>query len=111
VSAHTLYAGKAGLSQDEILAARRATASDEKSDAALKLARAIALQRGQISDPTLQAARGAGLSDAEIVEIIAHVALSVLTNYTNNIARTVLDFPAADSIEARTAAAETSAAA
>ncbi|MEI9893007.1 MAG: hypothetical protein WDN28_03605 [Chthoniobacter sp.] len=68
-------------------------AADDKFDAALKLARAIALQRGQIADAELQNARSAGLNDAEIVEIIQHVALNTLTNYTNNVARTVLDFP------------------
>lgn len=93
LSAHTLSSGKAGLSQEDILAARRCTAADDKFDAALKLTRAIALQRGQIADGELQNARSAGLNDAEIVEIIQQVALNTLTNYTNNVARTVLDFP------------------
>jgi uncharacterized peroxidase-related enzyme len=93
LSAHTLSAGKAGLSHEDILAARRSTAANDKSDAALKLARTVALQRGHIADADLQNARSAGLNDAEIVEIVQHVALSTLTNYTNNVARTVLDFP------------------
>ena len=93
LSAHTLSGPKAGLSEEDIRAARRSAAADNKSDAALKLARAITLQRGQISDTDLQNARSAGLNDAEIVEIIQHIALSTLTNYTNNVARTVLDFP------------------
>lgn len=93
LSAHTLSAGKAGLSQEDILAARRSTSADDKFDSALKLARAIALQRGHIADTDLQNARSAGLNDAEIVEIIQHVALNTLTNYTNEVARTVLDFP------------------
>jgi uncharacterized peroxidase-related enzyme len=108
-SAHTVYANKAGLSQNDILGARRSTATSNKSDAALKLARAITLQRGQIADAELQAARSAGLSDEEIVEVIAHVALSVLTNYTNIIARTLLDFPAVNSGESESAAALSSA--
>lgn len=93
LSAHTLSSGKAGLSQEDILAARRSTAADDKFDAALKLARAIALQRGHIGSDDLQGARAAGLNDAEIVEIVQHVALNTLTNYTNNVAKTVLDFP------------------
>jgi uncharacterized peroxidase-related enzyme len=93
LSAHTLSSAKAGLSQEEILAARHSASSDPKFDAALKLARSIALERGHISDGELQAARSAGLNDTEIVEIIQHVALNTLTNYTNNVARTVLDFP------------------
>jgi uncharacterized peroxidase-related enzyme len=93
LSAHTLLGGKAGLSQDDILSARRATTVNDKSDAALKLARAVTLQRGHIADTDLHAARSAGLSDAEIVEVVQHVALNILTNYTNNVARTVIDFP------------------
>jgi AhpD family alkylhydroperoxidase len=57
LSAHTLLGGKAGLAADEILAARKSNAADSKSDAALKLARAVTLQRGMIADTELQAAR------------------------------------------------------
>jgi AhpD family alkylhydroperoxidase len=93
LSAHTLLGGMAGLTTDEILAARKSSASDSKSDAALKLARAVTLQRGIISDTDLQAARAANLSDAEIIEVVAHVALNILTNYTNNVVQTTIDFP------------------
>jgi hypothetical protein len=33
--------------------------------------------RGRISDQSLVAARAAGIADAEIVEVVAHVALNV----------------------------------
>ena len=93
LSAHTLLGGKAGLGAEDILSARKSSATDGKSDAALKLARAITLQRGMIADADLQAARAASLSDAEIIEVVQHVALNILTNYTNNVAQTVIDFP------------------
>jgi len=93
LSAHTLLGGKAGLEAHEILAARKSAATDSKSDAALKLARAVTLQRGVIADSDLQAARVAGLNDAEIIEVVQHVALNILTNYTNNVAQTIIDFP------------------
>ena len=93
LSAHTMLGGKAGLSEDEIHAARRASAADGKSDGALKFARAVTLQRGHLADADLHAARAAGLNDAELVEVVQHVALNILTNYTNNVARTVIDFP------------------
>ncbi len=38
--------------------------------------------------------RAAGFSDAEIVEIVLHVALNTLTNYVNEVAGTEIDFPA-----------------
>lgn len=93
LSAHSLLGGKAGLNPTELTGARRATSANIKSDAALKLARTITLQRGHISDADLQVARSASLSDAEIVEIVEHVALNIFTNYVNNVARTVIDFP------------------
>ncbi len=93
LSAHTLLGGKAGLGTDEILSARKSSAADNKSDAALKLARVVTLQRGVIADADLQAARAANLSDAEIIEVVAHVALNILTNYTNNLVQTTIDFP------------------
>ncbi len=37
--------------------------------------------------------RAAGLTDAEITEVIANVALNVFTNYFNLVAKTELDFP------------------
>ena len=107
LSAHTLLGSKAGLSQDDIRAARRATAPNDKSDAALKFARAVTLQRGHIADTDLHAARSAGLNDAEIVEVVQHVALNILTNYTNNVARTVIDFPEVKPGELEPVAAET----
>jgi hypothetical protein len=37
--------------------------------------------------------REAGWSDAEVAEIVAHVALNVFTNYFNITAGTEIDFP------------------
>ena len=39
----------------------------------------------------------AGYSDAQVVEIIAHVALNTLTNYLNEALGTTVDFPAVSS--------------
>ncbi|MDU4255488.1 carboxymuconolactone decarboxylase family protein [Pseudomonas nitroreducens] len=87
-AAHSFFGGKAGLSPDEILAARTGTLNGVTA-----LARAITLSRGQISDDQLNAAREAGLDDGKIVDVIAQVALLTLTNYLNNVADTVIDFP------------------
>jgi uncharacterized peroxidase-related enzyme len=88
LSAHTLMGKGAGLSADAIASARQGSGS-----AVATLARQIAQSRGQISDADLAAAREAGLDDAKIIEVIAAVALNVLTNYVNNVAGTVIDFP------------------
>ena len=93
-SAHTALGKMAGLNENAILAAREGNSSDAKTDAALKFARQLILQRGKVSDNDLQAVKSAGFSDGEIGEIVANVALNIFTNYFNETAKTVVDFPA-----------------
>jgi len=93
VSAHTAIGKMTGLSEGEIEAARDARSSSAKNAAALKFAREIVAKHGRATDADLQAVRQAGFNDAEIAEIIAHVALNVFTNYFNNTAEVEVDFP------------------
>ena len=93
LSAHTYIGGKVGLNENEISLARNVEAPDEHSAAILNLARSIVVQRGELSEAEFQAARTANLTDAEIVEIVANVAVNILTNYLNHVAQTVVDFP------------------
>lgn len=94
LSAHT-YLGRnlAKLSEAELEAARRARSDDPKADAALRFAKAVMDARGHVSAAAIDAARAAGHSDAELVEIVLHVALNTLTNYVNSVAATEVDFP------------------
>jgi len=59
----------------------------------LKLARSIAVRRGEISGEELDLARAAGLSEGDVIETVANVALNIFSNYVNHIAGTVVDFP------------------
>ena len=93
LSAHASLGAAAGLSELEIAYARWGVATDAHAAAILDLVRGIALQRGVLSDAELKAARAANVTDAEIVETVANVALNVLTNYLNHVAQTPLDFP------------------
>ncbi len=104
LSAHTYIGGMVGLNEREITDARGVSAADAHTGAILNLARSIVVQRGVISETEFKAARAAGLSDAEIVETVANVALNILTNYTNHIAQTVVDFPAVQPLEVAAAA-------
>src|SRR5262249_58317734 len=92
-SAHTAIGKMVGLDEDAILAARNGNATDAKNDAALKFARAVIVNRGEVSDAGLQAVKDAGFSDGEDGEIVAHVALHIFTNYFHEIAKTDIDFP------------------
>lgn len=55
--------------------------------------------RGNPTEADLEAFKGAGWTDAHVIEVIAHVALNTLTNYTNHIAETEVDFPAAPELQ------------
>jgi uncharacterized peroxidase-related enzyme len=95
LSAHSFLAEKvAKLPESEIEAARHAESSDPHSAALLTLADAINRTRGSIDETDLKAARAADVTDAEITEVVANVALSVLTNYFNIVADTDTDNPA-----------------
>jgi uncharacterized peroxidase-related enzyme len=93
LSAHTAIGKGAGLDPASLAAARRAEAPDPKAAAGLRFSREILSSRGQVSDASLAHVRQAGFTDPEITEIVAHVALNILTNYFNNVAGTEVDFP------------------
>jgi len=99
LSAHTAMAVKIGLNQAEIDNAIRASAADARTDAILKLARSIVVQRGELSDADLGRARASGLSDGEIVETVANVALNIFENYMSHVAQVPSDFPQSRSRE------------
>ncbi|MET7532766.1 GNAT family N-acetyltransferase [Streptomyces goshikiensis] len=83
----------AGLSAAEATRARRGKADDPWAAAVLELAAVTVRARGAVADEQLAAARRAGLSDGQIVEVIAHVALNVFTNYLATAARVAVDWP------------------
>lgn len=96
LAAHTFLGKKLGLSDDQLADARRGTAADDpKADAIVRLAHSLAANRGQVSDHEVALTRAAGVTDAEMSEVIAAVALKVFTNYFAIFAGTAVDFPAA----------------
>jgi uncharacterized peroxidase-related enzyme len=101
LAAHS-YLGRnlARLDDAEIRANREGHSRDPKADAAVRFAVKVAQERGHVSDADVQAVREAGYDDAQLVEIVQHVALNTWTNYLNSVAGTVVDFPVVDSIAA-----------
>lgn len=94
LAAHT-YLGQnvARLDASEIALARNGQSDDTRTQAALQFALAVAGKRGQVTDSDVATLRTAGFSEADVIEIVANVALNVLTNYINNVAQTTVDFP------------------
>jgi uncharacterized peroxidase-related enzyme len=101
LSAHTYTGSKfAKLDDSEILANRHGTSHDTKAAAAVEFAHALTLARGSVAATAINNVRDAGYSDAEILEIIAHVALNTFTNYVNEALGTEIDFPRIASLAA-----------
>jgi AhpD family alkylhydroperoxidase len=96
LQAHAVTGGNAGLSEEEIRSARRAMAPDPKAGQILRFTQSLVLQRGEISDEDLCALRKAGCTEAEVIEIVANIALNIFTNYLNMLSGTKTNFPAAN---------------
>jgi len=93
VSAHSAIGRKAGLSSTEIEANRAGSSEDAKAAAAVKFARSLSENYGEVSTSELLDVRTAGYSDADIVEIVTHVGMNVLTNILSKASRVEIDFP------------------
>ncbi|MGA2843423.1 MAG: carboxymuconolactone decarboxylase family protein [Steroidobacteraceae bacterium] len=94
LSAHSIFGkNRAKLDESEINANRDGRSNDPKADAAVMFAAKIARERGHISDADIRNVKEAGYDDAQVIEIVGHVALNVFTNYINLVAQTDIDFP------------------
>jgi uncharacterized peroxidase-related enzyme len=89
------YFGKnlAKLDDAEITANRNGESNDPKADAAVRFAVKVAREHGHVSEADVRAVKAAGYDDAQVIEIVLHVALNTWTNYINEVAKTDIDFP------------------
>lgn len=94
LAAHTALGRKAGVSAVDMAAAQQGESNDPRTAAALRFALKLVNDRGQVTDADVQALHAAGFDDGEVVEILAHVALNLFTNYVNVAFAVPLDFPA-----------------
>jgi len=93
VSAHTAIGRGAGLTNDEMALNRQGSSNDAKAAAVVAFAKALNANMGEITTGEFDAARNAGLGDAEIVEVITVVALNIFTNILGKATRVEVDFP------------------
>ena len=93
LSANNAIGKGAGLDDVAIRDARLGRSPDQKTAAAITLAKRLVENKGVVSDADVSAARSAGLDDGEVAEVVANVALAVFTNYFNNLNQTEVDFP------------------
>ena len=93
LAAHTVLGQNAGASAAEMGAAQVGQSNDSKTAAALAFALKVVEQRAQVTEADVARLRESGLRDEQIVEIIAHVALNLFTNYINVALDIPVDFP------------------
>ena len=93
VSAHTAIGRKAGLNGDEIAANRAGGSQDAKAAVAVKFANTLVEHSGSVTAAEIAELRSAGYSDAEVVEIITHVGMNILTNFIGKASEVEIDFP------------------
>ncbi len=99
LAAHTAIGKMVGLSGEQAIDSRRAKSIDSKEEAALQFAKAVVEKQGWVTDADVANVRGAGYTDEDITEIVAHVVKNIFTNYFNHVAQIEVDFPAAPALE------------
>lgn len=100
VSAHTAIGSKAGLSESEIKANRAGSSNDNKAAVAVKFARLLAEHNGEVTNSEIEAVRNAGFNESDMVEIITHVGMNILTNILGKASRVDIDFPKVELLKA-----------
>ena len=96
LSAHTAIGKMSGLTDEQTELNRRGLANDAKVQAGLEFAQNVTKNRGQVSSEAIQAVKDAGYNDGDILEIVLNVVSNTLTNYTNHLAQTEVDFPSVE---------------
>lgn len=94
LAAHTGLGKRAGATTEEMAEAQAGRSADKRTQAALTFALRVVDKRADITAADIDALRAAGFDDADVAEIIAHVALNVFTNYINVALDVPVDFPA-----------------
>ncbi len=98
LSAHTVIAKKAGMTDDQIKAIRLLDPLSEKHRTLLTFVRRVMETKGKVSDADVAAVRSAGYTDGQIAEAIAYIGLATYSNYFNHVYDTPLDFPKAPEV-------------
>jgi uncharacterized peroxidase-related enzyme len=93
LAAHTALGRKTGATAEEMSAAQAGRSDDPRTAAVLAFVERLVTERGQVTDADVESLREAGLDDEDVVEVVAHVALNLFTNYVNVALDVPVDFP------------------
>jgi len=94
MAAHSGLAKMIGMSADDIQALRNGTAlSDLKLQALRHFTQRMIQARGWVDEREIEAFLAAGYTQQQLLEVILGIAIKIMHNYTNHIAKTPLDKP------------------
>jgi alkylhydroperoxidase family enzyme len=94
VAFHTALALKEGIDPADVQAIREGRSPKDSKFAALSgLAKTMIEKRGRLDDEHIDRFLAAGFGKDHLLEVIAAVAASTITNYTGNITKPPLDAP------------------
>jgi uncharacterized peroxidase-related enzyme len=96
VSAHSALGARLGVTAAELSAARTGTGTSPRENALLALARRVVRTGGARAGGELARLREAGVTDAEIIDVLAVVALNGFRNAVSVVGELEIDFPRAD---------------
>lgn len=99
LAAHTAIGKMQGLTEEETVEIRNGEISDTKLKALTDLAKDITDSKGHPDQALVEAFHEAGYNKSALAELIGFVAVNTITNYTNHMAQTDIDFPVAPELE------------
>lgn len=92
MAAHSGLAKMTGMSEENIEALRNGTPMPEpKLQALRRFTQKMVRDRGWVKDSEIEAFMAAGYNKQQVLEVILGIAVKVMHNYTNHIAKTPLD--------------------
>ena len=94
LAASTALATKAGIDPDQVTGYRRGLSPEPREQALLALTSKVVLEKGHHAGFAVEMARRTGVTDCEIVEVVAQIALGNFSHYLTAVANTLLDHPA-----------------
>ena len=101
LASHSAIGRSVGLSDEAIEDSRKGHSTNPKEGVVLAFARNVVENRGWVSDQDVAKLRKVGFSQADIVELLANISLTLFANYFNHVAETEIDFPEVSELETR----------
>lgn len=99
LAAHTVIGKMNGFTDEQVIAIREGNVTfDAKIKALTDFTREVTLDKGRVSQASIDAFFSAGYTQASVVDVILAVADKVVMNYLHNLTQIPIDFPLAPSL-------------